>query len=501
MSALVSSSDEDRLMRELLVKLSHVKRDIETSITNMESSKKSRDLKRKEIVLREMKLILAKLDEEDKKVMGELKSEAFDLIRECSKFEEELGRISGSASKTTADQVRVHLRSLQRAVDHAGFTTFVDCLNLSVGSGPPGSLSFMEDMTDHIFLKTPSFSGKSFMLMIPEKTPQFDKSDPEIQPHYLDVQVHGHREGPELHPFLLKRLVVRLSCVVQGSLGTSRTHCLEESSLWSKLEKKEGKMVDKRTLKFFIKRPKNTVCKISVKLLTSNISNSPLSYQFLNEAQTEQTTTASLAVNETGIEIFDNDVDHYGLTLMSDQSRAGYGNMMEKFPPVLSSLTSPRISLALAKPPAVLPPVDLSPFRPPVEGVSTMKASDAGTLAEALELVGSDGLEYQEEEGQEKSILDPSKRSNLSVEDMQRSLSGSESGERSSLGLELESKHNKSHVSFATRCSLVSVVATPQVAASGERFLVSDGQTKEEDGQAGLVSVRRLGAQVGRTFW
>ena len=126
-----------------------------------------------------------------------------------------------------------------------------------------------------------------------------------------------------------------------------------------------------------------------------------------------------------------------------------------------------------------------------------MKASAAGTLAEALEAVGSNGLEYHEVEEPEKSILDPSKRSNLSVEDMQRSLSGSESGDRTSLGLEVDSKHNKSHVSFAARCSVVSVLATPQVAATGERFLVSDGQTKEEDGQAGLTSVRRLGAQVG----
>ena len=91
---------------------------------------------------------------------------------------------------------------------------------------------------------------------------------------------------------------------MQGSLGTTSTHCLEESSLWSKLEKNQGEFLDPRIFKFFIKRPKNTMCKISVKLLTSNISNSPLSYQFLNEARTEQTAD-SLAVNETGIEIFD----------------------------------------------------------------------------------------------------------------------------------------------------------------------------------------------------
>ena len=69
-----------------------------------------------------------------------------------------------SSSSAVAEQERVlaHFRSLQREVDNTGFQTFLDCLNLSVGSGPPGSMSFMEEMTDNIFLKTPSFSGKSF---------------------------------------------------------------------------------------------------------------------------------------------------------------------------------------------------------------------------------------------------------------------------------------------------------------------------------------------------
>ena len=88
MSALVISSDVGGEMRDLWVKLSHVRRDIETSISSMENSKKGREVKRKEILLREMKLILAKLDEEDKRVMGELKSEAFDLIRVSNKYEE-----------------------------------------------------------------------------------------------------------------------------------------------------------------------------------------------------------------------------------------------------------------------------------------------------------------------------------------------------------------------------------------------------------------------------
>ena len=45
-------------------------------------------------MLREMKRISAKLDEKDKKVMGELKGESLDMLRLCNKFEEELKMIS-----------------------------------------------------------------------------------------------------------------------------------------------------------------------------------------------------------------------------------------------------------------------------------------------------------------------------------------------------------------------------------------------------------------------
>merc|ERR1719347_842400 len=145
-----------------------------------------------------------------------------------------------SQGTTELDRLLTELRSLQRKVDNVGFQTFADCLNLSVGSLPSGSMSFMEEVTDSIFLQTPSFSGKSFLLVIPEKSPQFDKSNPELNPSYLEVQVHGSREGPSFHAFLLKSLVVTLRCTVQGSLGTTTTHCLEESSLWSKLEKNQG---------------------------------------------------------------------------------------------------------------------------------------------------------------------------------------------------------------------------------------------------------------------
>ena len=526
MSIITRNADVVREREVLLDKLSRAKKSIELGITNMETSKKDRDKRKKEIVLKEMKRILAKLDEEDKKVVGELKSESLDMLRQCNSFEEEIKRISSSISvqgQAAYDQEHIlaDFRSLQARIDDVGFLSFAECLNLSVDSMPPGSMPFVEELTDSVFLTTPSFSGKSFLLVIPEKSPQFDRSNQEFNPKLLEVQVQGIRDCPHFHQFLLKRLTLTVSCQVQvqGPMGiTSSTYTLEETSLWSKLEKKEGLVVDAKTVKLFLKRP-STICKISVKFLHSNIANSPLSYQFLNEAGPEQTTRENLTVNETvGVDIFDGEVTELGMRALTEEAPAQpMVTMLPSLPDqlVMSSLPppSPRTSqfyqllqaqqiplASLPPPPVLLPePSDSSPFRPPTEGVSTMKPSmAAATLAEALEAVANTELEMEDTQEPEKSLLDPAKRSNLSVEEMQRSLSGSETSQRdrSAYGLEVEvERHNKS-VSFAPRCEMVAVLATPQVASSGERFLVADGHTKQDDGQAGGQNVRRLNHQV-----
>ena len=520
MSTIARNADIAREREVLLDKLSQAKKSIELGITNMENSKKERDKRKKEIVLKEMKRILAKLDEEDKKVMGELKSESLDMLRRCNMFEEDIKLISSSIQGQAANdqEILADYRSLQRRVDMVGFPSFADCLDLSVGSVPAGSMPFVEELTDSVFLRTPSFSGKSFLLVIPEKSPQFDRSNPEFNPKYLEVQVQGSRDCPSFHQFLLKSLTLSVTCQVQGSMGTaSSTYTLEESSLWSKMDKKEGEVVDGKTVKFFVKRP-TSLCKISVKFLRSNISNSPLSYQFLNEAGPEETTRENLSVNETGVEIFDGEVSLRAITdeappqplvsmlpsLPSLPPQVVYSSLpppsprTSEFYRLLQAQQVPLVSLpGLPPPPAELPqPSDSSPFRPPSEGTSTMRASAATTLAEVLEAVATSDLEPEDPQEPEKSLLDPSKRSNLSVEEMQRSLSGSETSERdrSAFGLEVE-KHDKS-VSFAPRAEMISVLATPQVAASGERYLVADCHTKEDDGQAGVQNVRRLSVQV-----
>ena len=155
-------------------------------------------------------------------------------------------------------------------------------------------------------------------------------------------------------------------------------------------------------------------------------------------------------------------------------------------PPISSSLTLQRIT-------------DTSPFRPSTGTgqISTLKPTAASQLSEALEEVSvpsdsEDKMDVNEVEN-DLSVVDPKKRSTISIEDAQRSLSGEESGAEQSL---LQDSRRMSSVSFASHAQVVSVLATPQIPAGGQRFLVADAETKDTDGKAGSQSVRRKAHQV-----
>ena len=151
-------------------------------------------------------------------------------------------------------------------------------------------------------------------------------------------------------------------------------------------------------------------------------------------------------------------------------------------------------STALPQPTSLPQPTDTSPFRPAIGQISTLRPTAASQLSEALSDVDVHELEEIQQnadyEANEVSLLDPGKRSQLSVDDAQKSLSSDEAGE-SFTNVNGDSRLERS-VSFAPRHQVVSVLSTPQVPSGGGRFVVADGDTKELDGEAGVQNVRRL---------
>ena len=263
--------------KNLQEKLSSLRRSIEVGVEGMERSKESRDLRRKECVLKVMKMILANLEAQDREVMSEMKSEAFDLLRVCNKFEAELGSLSSAISSSQDDgsQLLTDIRDLDRQVDTLGVQTFVESLGLSVDSGSFDSSSVMETMRDAVHLRTSKVSPSYFTLVIPELETHVFHHNP-----ILKLEVRVNQEGLSFNSFILKRLMF--------SVGFTD---LDNCSLWSKLENMTGEVsADGKIFSFRMRKRINVDCRLSVKFLSSNISRSP---QLLEAAQSEALQTSN----------------------------------------------------------------------------------------------------------------------------------------------------------------------------------------------------------------
>jgi len=75
------------------------KRKIEVGIDTLEDEMKNREGKRKQILLREMKQLLTRLNEMDKTISQDLKGEAFDYMRALSKISIKVSNLKQKVSE------------------------------------------------------------------------------------------------------------------------------------------------------------------------------------------------------------------------------------------------------------------------------------------------------------------------------------------------------------------------------------------------------------------
>ena len=120
-------------LQDVCRKLQEMKSAIEVGVDSLESGKKARDVQKKEILLRQMKQVLATIDDTETNIIKDLKGEAFDLLRSISKISE-----AATAMKDTVNN---------GAQDDAKFKNDIEALKVE-------DLAF-ETITDAIFLHTP----------------------------------------------------------------------------------------------------------------------------------------------------------------------------------------------------------------------------------------------------------------------------------------------------------------------------------------------------------
>jgi len=468
--------------------LSDRKVEIEVGVDNLEERKKSRDKIRKEILLLEMKHSLARLNEIDKKVTKDFKAEAFDVIRSISKVAERVVQLRESIKDAPENGgiMKTQVNVIRGEIDKLGIEEFSKCIDISVCS-PPGSMTHaFERVPDAIYLITPSLNPKNFCLQVAL-----------IDPTLVDVKIYlaGENQPSSFSSsLLLQKLTVTMTCHLPG--GGVRV--VEESSVLSKIEKKKAVMSeDGGHIAVQMKRPSNMFGHISVHLLGSNILNSPLHLTFSSETPAANNITMG---NDT-IGIFDttgldqSDINSLDMTARQQQQHIlpPWRNIPPN--PILPVSPALRPLMKMSRQPNVSPvpelvqaPVSLTntfPFSPYSEGrVSTMRATAAASqLASALHHNQLGMVDHFDESN--LSVLAPSKTSALVIDDIQRSLSSSESGggdvDKSLAQLDRS-------VRFAPQTQVVEVLSSPvEVDGDMSIFSVAHGQTKSRDGQTGPV--------------
>ena len=102
-------------IQDLQAQIQYKKSEIEQFVDKMEDGKKSRERARKELLLREMKLILGRMKVAEDKVTKELKNEAFDNVRNLGRIHKRLLKLedlvqsssSSNASMTEFNAIKV----------------------------------------------------------------------------------------------------------------------------------------------------------------------------------------------------------------------------------------------------------------------------------------------------------------------------------------------------------------------------------------------------------
>jgi len=499
---------KDGMMKEL-AKLQNIvdtkKHAIEAGVDELEDGIKVREAFKRKVLLCEMKKLLVQLNEVDKAVVRDLKGEAFDYLRSIRKLSDEIG-YTESSLRAISDygnkNCKKEVEKLKERVKGLDIDEFTECLKMSVGTHTSSLTSSLEQIADSIVLESPILKPKSLSLLV--------ESEPEIpHPNYIEINIVSSEKFSAL---LLKKTIITMT---DGQKGTG-SKVLEECSVADKIEKKKAKISeDGKVVLIQFQRPSSSIVNIYVHLLGSNIINSPTSYRFPSMEFDQDAVKSNLTLGNDSIGIFDmtgaemeTDVDTEGQkmnfppgkqNLLSNppyQPSPSYGNLKGR--PLMQSVVPSKLN-------------DTTPFDPNPTYASTMRGTvTASNLAGALSKMPdqvddkdarlSDHGSSRMDES-ELSILAPSKNS-ASIDEMQRSLSGSESGagDKSAVNLDKSAHHHSKSamnldksVTFAPQTQLVEVLSTPQVTANNgnARFLVAQGQTKPWDGRPGQP-IRRL---------
>ena len=135
----------------------------------MEATSKEREGERKNRFLKEMKKLLVILNEVDKKVTKDLKTEAFDNIRSMNKLKCELKALedellTSASSNLEAGEVIQSLNNLKSEVSVLEESFPASSLSLSVANSPEQMVFLTNTIKAAVYVKTPVLDPHHYSL-------------------------------------------------------------------------------------------------------------------------------------------------------------------------------------------------------------------------------------------------------------------------------------------------------------------------------------------------
>ena len=274
----------------LYTDLQEKKMAIEEASNKLESERKERYEKKKDILMKEMKKALAVMNDTDVQVVHDLQQDTFDMITTVSEIIEEVDALKESGS--IGD-----IKSLMDKVNGLGLLEFVENLDVSMTIQPSVISSAFEKIADAFVLNSPILKPKMFFLEIPERLPSYQAN--KFNPSSFEIQIHRGSESITFNPIVLENLMINITCQVPGQDKV----VLDVGSVWTRMEKMKARISDDEGhITVQLKRPNNIVGRLSVMVLGSNIVNSPIVHQFcLDEEKDPSSHNLTLANDSIGV--------------------------------------------------------------------------------------------------------------------------------------------------------------------------------------------------------
>jgi len=321
--------------------------DLEKGVDMIEAKSKEREGERKAIFLREMKKLLIILNDVDKKVTKDLKNEAFDNIRSMNKIKDEITALGSQLvspdSNLAAGDVIQSLNILKSKAVALEESFPTSNLSLSVAHSPEQMVYLANTIRAAVYLKTPVLDPHHYSL---DCSALF--SPDALKDSLVELRLHCSLPTRRFNPLVLSKLVLLMTCP-DGSHFQSR-RVLEEASVAELIKKKKAFVSTPSSLMIQVKKPKNLVVTVEVKLLESDVLNSPRVFSFFSNSNNDTVVQDVTVLDTTGTgQLCSADLDITEVD-MSSTTPTPTSATMSQFPPTQPIVSSSSVPTTLTVP-------------------------------------------------------------------------------------------------------------------------------------------------------